>query len=178
MLISFTKENKAGEGDEECGVWWGAMWNGASEGITEKVPFEMRPEIGQRGAKWMSGEEQAGRFKCKGSGAAVGLVCLRNIQEPHVARTEWIEVARMMRARSCRALLDHCEGFGFDSEWMESQSHWKVLHRAVTWNGLGFQRIPLAAGLPVGYSRAAGSSETREEAMAMTRRGKKASVGW
>lgn len=28
-------------------------------------------------------------------------------------------------------------------------------------SGLGFQRIPLAAGLPVGYSRAAGSSETR-----------------
>lgn len=34
--------------------------------------------------------------------------------------------------RSCRTLLDHHEGFGFDSEWMRSQSHWKVLHRAVT----------------------------------------------
>lgn len=48
----------------------------------------MGPKIGQRGATWMFGEEQAGRCKCKGSGAAVGLVCLRNIQEAHVAGIE------------------------------------------------------------------------------------------
>ena len=32
--------------------------------------------------------------------------------------------------RSGRALLDHCKGFGFDSEWTER--HWRVLHRTVT----------------------------------------------
>lgn len=69
----------------------------------------MRPEIGQRGANWMPEEEQAEKCKCKGSEAAVDLVCLRNIQEPHVARTEWIEVARMMGARKYKGLgvLDH-----------------------------------------------------------------------
>lgn len=66
----------------------GYVKQGASEDITEKVPFEMRPEIGQRGANWMPEEEQAEKCKCKGSEAAVDLVCLRNIQEPHVARTE------------------------------------------------------------------------------------------
>lgn len=66
----------------------GYVKQGASEDITEKVAFQMRPGIGQRGAMWMSGEEQAGRCQCKGSGAAVVLVCSRNIQEAHVVETE------------------------------------------------------------------------------------------
>lgn len=66
--------------------WGGYM--GASEGLTERVPFEVRPDIGPRGAKWMSGEEQAGRGKSKGAGVTMGLVCLRKIQEAHVAGTE------------------------------------------------------------------------------------------
>lgn len=32
--------------------------------------------------------------------------------------------------RSCRALLDHCKGFVFDSEG--TASHWRARHRAMT----------------------------------------------
>lgn len=90
--------------------------------------------VKRRSCKWWAGDISA---KVLGQDWAWS-VGRTTRKEADVAEAEPAEVGRMMRARnywgvgdviSWRALLDHCKGVGFDSEWLGS--HWRVLHRAV-----------------------------------------------